>query len=84
MNKIFVFLFLFLLGSLSSNAEQLVDEVANKLPRAVAQPVVYKDYDYEPTVKIPVKLKPVQNIKSIKYASNGYTLHKKEIENENS
>ena len=57
MNKILVFLFLFLLGSLSSNAEQLVDEVANNLPRAVAQPVVYKDYDYESTV-------PIQNIKS--------------------
>ena len=64
MNEILVFLFLFLLGSLPSNAEQLVDEVANKLPRAVAQPVVYKNYDYESTVKIPVKLKPIQNIKS--------------------
>ena len=63
MNKIF-FSLLLLFVSTTCYAEPVVDEVAKTLPRAVAQPAVYKDYNFESTARIPIKLKSMYNIKS--------------------
>lgn len=63
MNKILTFLFI-CITCLSCYASPMTDEVADSLPRAVMQPKVYKNYNYESTIKIPVKLKVLENIKS--------------------
>ncbi len=65
MNKIIILLFLFLF-SLTCQAQPLTDEIADGLPEVVAQPLIYTDYDFHSTVKIPVKLKVLENVKSEK------------------
>lgn len=62
MNRIIILL-LFLM-CFSNVVEAMTDEIADGLPRAVKQPVVYDGYNFEQTVKIPVKLKILENIKS--------------------
>ena len=57
--------FLFLIG-LTCQAQPLTDEVADALPEAVVQPHIYTDYDFYSTIKIPVKLKVIKDIKSEK------------------
>lgn len=63
MNKVLLCIFMYI-TCLSCIAAPVVDEVADKLPRAVMQPKVYSDYNFESTEKIPIKLKVLNNIKS--------------------
>lgn len=63
MNKIILVLLLFF-SSIPCFAELVEDDIAKNLPRAVCQPRVYQNYNYESMVKIPVKLKSMYNIKS--------------------
>ena len=63
MNKILLFLLLFLNCTFCS-AQIVVDEVAEALPRAVKQPQIIKNYNYESTNKVPIKLKIINPIKS--------------------
>ena len=63
MNKFLLFLLLFL-NSAFCSAQVVTDEVADALPRAVKQPAVVENYNYESTSKIPIKLKIVEPIKS--------------------
>ncbi len=63
MNRLIILLFSLLI-SLPCFAQSVVDEIAQNLPRAVCQPNVYKNYNFESTEKIPVKLKILEDIKS--------------------
>lgn len=63
MNKIFIIICLFL-ACITCNAEIIQDEVANKLIRIHPTPETYTDYDFESTVKIPIKLKVTENIRT--------------------
>ena len=63
MNKFLLSLFFCLICS-TCYAEPIVDEIADELPRAVAQPNVYKGYNFESTTKIPIELKIIKPIKS--------------------
>ena len=63
MNKFLSFLFL-LFSSSVCFAQSISDEVAEGLPKAVKQPRVYADYNFESTNKVPVCLKVVEGFKS--------------------
>lgn len=63
MNKFLVFLTFFLSISFCF-ADTMVDEVAMKLPTYPIKPKVYTDYNFESTVKIPVNLKILEEIRS--------------------
>lgn len=63
MNKILCIFILFL-TCLTCFAENIIDEVADCLPREVLQPYVYNNYNFESTVKIPINLKIIDPIKS--------------------
>lgn len=63
MNKFLYLLFIFLACTFCS-AETLRDEVADGLPKAVKQPFVYKDYNFESMQKVPIQLKLIKEIKS--------------------
>lgn len=63
MNKFLVFLTFFLSMSVCF-ADTMIDEVANKLPTYPIKPKIYTDYNFESTVKIPVNLKILEEIRS--------------------
>lgn len=63
MNKI-KFLLLMLLISCSCSAEIINDEVADRLPRQVEQTKKYTNYNFESTIKLPIKIRIVERIKS--------------------
>lgn len=63
MNRFFALLFSLLIPTCCF-AQTTIDEVALNLPEAVRQPNIYKDYNFENTTKIPVKLKVLEDIKS--------------------
>lgn len=63
MNRFFALLFSLLIPTCCF-AQTTIDEVALNLPEAVRQPNIYRDYNFENTTKIPIKLKVLENIKS--------------------
>lgn len=64
MNKILSLFLLLFLNCAFCSAQIITDEVADALPKAVRQPVVAENYNYESTTKIPIKLKILEPIKS--------------------
>lgn len=63
MNKLFLILFLFI-TCISCSAEPIKDDIAEKLIRVHPAPETYLDYNFESTKKIPIRLKPLEDIKS--------------------
>lgn len=63
MNKFLVLLF-FLVSASICFAETITDDVALALPKYPVKPSVYKKYNYESTVKLPVTLKILEEIHS--------------------
>jgi len=81
MNKILsLFLLLFLNYSFCS-AEIVTDEIADALPRAVKQPIVAKNYNYESVNKIPIKLKILESINSETKVYEGQYIDFKVVKN---
>ena len=70
MNKIFLLLASFFLLQ-NCYAQNFSDEVADALPRNVESAAVYKDYDYTSTIKVPIRLKIKEDIKSEKELYEG-------------
>ena len=64
MNKIVLLILLFFFSCNFCLAEIITDEIADALPKAVKQPTIVKNYNYESTTKIPIKLKILLPIKS--------------------
>lgn len=63
MNKILCFILIFFACSFC-NAEIVQDDIAAKLPKDSARPQVYKNYNFEPTEKIPIEIKVINPIKT--------------------
>jgi len=78
MNKLLGFIFLFLF-TLPCSAQILQDEVANELDINQDSFLVYDNYNYESTIKIPIKLKPLEDIKSEQEIYEGQILKFKVI-----
>ena len=64
MNKFLLLFLLLFLNCTFCLAENISDEIADALPRAVKQPIINQDYNFESTKKIPIKLKLINPIKS--------------------
>lgn len=63
MNKFLFFLLMFFTSSCCF-AGTIKDEIADSLPKAVIQPQIYKNYNFESTEKVPIQIKVVNEIKS--------------------
>ena len=63
MNKLLLFLLIFFNCAFCS-AMIITDDIANTLPRAVKQPIINDNYNYESTENIPIRLKIIKPIKS--------------------
>ena len=63
MNKFFILLFFILITFLPVKALE-IDEIADRLDINVSKPEVYTKYNYESTIKIPVKLRVLKAIYS--------------------
>lgn len=63
MNKFLCLLFL-LISTSACFAENVIDEVATTLPRYPIKPIIYTDYNFESTTKIPITLKILEEIRS--------------------
>ena len=70
MNK-YLLLFLFILLCNPTHAEFVEDSVAKDLPKNTVKPYIYRGYNYESTVKIPVTIKILEPIKSEKKIYEG-------------
>ena len=73
MNKILVILFLFI-TCIPCFAKIIEDEIAMELSSSQKQPLVYTDYNFESTTKIPIKIKIIEPIKSEKDVYEGQVI----------
>ena len=80
MNK-FLFFLLFFLISLSSSAEVVQDECALSLKFDASQRQAYTKYNFESTLKIPIELKILNDIKSELDLYEGQNVNFKVVKN---
>ncbi|MBO5738252.1 hypothetical protein J6R97_02815 [bacterium] len=80
MNKI-ISLFIVLLFYTCSFAIAINDEYADCLPRDLNSPIVYSNYNFEPTEVIPIKLKVINPVKSEKELYEGQQVDFRVVQN---
>lgn len=71
MNNILKILLIFFSLCLTASAQVVKDEVADSLPRDIKLVETHTNYNYKSTYKIPLKLKPIDFIKSEKELQEG-------------
>lgn len=78
MNKL-VCLILVLFCCLTCQAQSVQDETANLLPKIIPIIKTNTNYNYESTIKIPIVIKPIENIKSELEINEGQSIQFKVV-----